>query len=105
MTTHVACAASADERPNNVEAKTRKPCRHIVHAGINRGWMPENYPSLPPGVKYFLLTSPSIEPGAYTLAAAGAGIGFDFGGTTQRLIISTTNKPAFDQANQSPCCA
>ena len=24
--------------------------------------MPENYPSLPPGEKYFLLTSPSIEP-------------------------------------------
>jgi len=39
-----------------------KTCRHRDPASINRGWMPENYPSLPPRVKHFLLTSPSIEP-------------------------------------------
>ncbi len=59
---------TAAERRSNVEEKTGKPCRHQAHAGTNWGWMPENYPSLPPGVKYFLLTSPSIEPGVLRLA-------------------------------------
>ncbi len=36
------------------------PQHSMLHS---KGWMPENYPSLPPRVKYFLLTSPSIEPG------------------------------------------
>ena len=57
----VAYATRPDERPSSVEEKTSKPCRHIAHAGINRGWMPENYPSLPPGEKCFLLTSPLQE--------------------------------------------
>jgi len=54
---------SAAEPRSNVDLKPIRHCRHSTPRIVPRGWMPENHPSLRPGVKYFLLTSPSIEPG------------------------------------------
>ena len=52
---------SAAEPRSNVDLKPIRHCRHSTPRIVPRGWMPENHPSLRPGVKYFLLTSPLQE--------------------------------------------
>src|SRR5271165_3324670 len=51
------------ERRRSADVKTIRELRISVTKQDERGWMSENYPSLQPREKCFLLTSPFIEPG------------------------------------------
>src|SRR5271167_1551470 len=57
-----ACAASAPNDRCSVDVKTITELRTSATKLDARGWMSENYPSLQPREKCFLLTSPFIEP-------------------------------------------
>src|SRR5208283_354199 len=50
------------ERRRSADVKTIRELRISVTKQDERGWMSENYPSLQPREKCFLLTSPFIEP-------------------------------------------
>src|SRR5208283_844143 len=54
--------SSSPERRRSADVKTIRELRISVTKQDERGWMSENYPSLQPREKCFLLTSPFIEP-------------------------------------------